>query len=379
MMDERSYSGFLDLLYGAAVDPSLLGPVLERLADITGGTSAALVRQNQVDGSGDGLTVRLDPSATDLYFGYFKDRNPLSVSLQPLEFQKRWRPRLATDEDWIPRESFLRSEYYNDFLRPRDVDSVMIISLAARGVDASTISIMRPPSRGRFDRQDLEMTARLHQHLIRAFGLGERLAQGRRLSEDLTEALDRSPHGLFLLDDQARLRHANRVGQALLTGDDALCLIGGRLSARIPEVARKLEALVGAALSRDPARRTGGTLAAPGPRRRLPLSVTVAPLSPERRGVYFSGPSALVCVTDLEAGARLPEQRLRDLFGLTPAEARVALSLFEGASPRETAERHGVSFQTVRFQLAQIFQKTDTNRQSELMRLMMRTVGVDID
>jgi len=84
----------------------------------------------------------------------------------------------------------------------------------------------------------------------------------------------------------------------------------------------------------------------------------------------------MVCVTDLEAGVRLPEQRLRDLFALTPAEARLALALFEGLSPKEAAMRFEVSPNTVHVQLARIFEKTGSNRQTDLMRLMMRAVGV---
>jgi DNA-binding CsgD family transcriptional regulator len=82
-------------------------------------------------------------------------------------------------------------------------------------------------------------------------------------------------------------------------------------------------------------------------------------------------------VTDLEAEVSLPEQRLRDLFGLTPAETRVALALFDGLSPADAATGLGVSFHTVRNQLVRIFEKTGTNRQTELVRLMMRAVGAD--
>ena len=84
----------------------------------------------------------------------------------------------------------------------------------------------------------------------------------------------------------------------------------------------------------------------------------------------------VVCITDLEAGVNLPEQRLRDLFGLSPAETRVALALFEGLDPRHAAERLGVSFYTVRGHLVRIFDKTGTHGQADLARLMMRTIGL---
>ena len=54
---------------------------------------------------------------------------------------------------------------------------------------------------------------------------------------------------------------------------------------------------------------------------------------------------------------RLAEQTLRDLFGLTPAEIRIALAVFEGDSPSDMADRFGVSLSTVKVQLARLFDK----------------------
>jgi DNA-binding CsgD family transcriptional regulator len=78
-------------------------------------------------------------------------------------------------------------------------------------------------------------------------------------------------------------------------------------------------------------------------------------------------------------GTSLPQQTLRDLFGLTPAEAKVAMAFFEGLTSKEAAENLGLSFHTVRVQLARIFEKTQTHRQAELVRLMMGAVGVEME
>jgi DNA-binding CsgD family transcriptional regulator len=58
-------------------------------------------------------------------------------------------------------------------------------------------------------------------------------------------------------------------------------------------------------------------------------------------------------------------------FNLTPAEARIGRLLVEGFSPKEIASRLGTQHETVRKQLQAIYRKTATNRQSELMRLML--------
>lgn len=83
----------------------------------------------------------------------------------------------------------------------------------------------------------------------------------------------------------------------------------------------------------------------------------------------------VVCISDLEKGGSIPEQTLRELFLLTPAEARVAMALFEGFSPKEAAANLALSVNTVRVHMASIFHKTGTTRQSEFLRLMMHAVG----
>lgn len=61
---------------------------------------------------------------------------------------------------------------------------------------------------------------------------------------------------------------------------------------------------------------------------------------------------------------------LRQLYALTPSEARLAERLMAGDTPERAAEALGVTVATVRTYLASIFRKTETNRQAELVRLL---------
>jgi DNA-binding CsgD family transcriptional regulator len=108
---------------------------------------------------------------------------------------------------------------------------------------------------------------------------------------------------------------------------------------------------------------------------RSPLSVTVAPIRSDRIPVFDHRPSVIVCVTDPDAGAVVSEARLKSLFGLTPAEVRVALAIMAGAGAKEVARAHGVSFHTVRHQMQSLLEKTGASRQSELVAMLMRAAG----
>ena len=377
-MSALSNSDFVDLVYDAALEPALWVSVMERFADMVGGSGGWLSQLDMVDGSGadEGDPIaRTDPNFAALYIEHFALRNPLSNVDDPDRYMRQWRPKVLTDEDWIAKEDLTKTEFYNDFLKPQDLHSSLMIRLAADGYEIATFNIGRPERRGQFDAADIEIAEVNHPHLIRAFQLGRKFADTRRLGGDMASVLDHSPHGVFLLDRTGRIRHVNRKGEALLAEAGGLVTIHGRLSIAAPDAARRMHALVCAAGSSDRERRGGGSMALATPARRLPLSVTVAPARPDRFSAFHAGPSVVVCVTDLEAEVSLPEQRLRELFGLTAAEARVALALFDGLGAADAAASLGVSFHTVRNQLVRIFEKTGTNRQTDLVRLMMRAVG----
>jgi DNA-binding CsgD family transcriptional regulator len=71
---------------------------------------------------------------------------------------------------------------------------------------------------------------------------------------------------------------------------------------------------------------------------------------------------------DFTAGNDVPLLwAIRDWFGLTPAEARLAASLAEGASLEDFASTRGVSLNAARFLLKGVFAKTETNRQPHLV------------
>lgn len=61
---------------------------------------------------------------------------------------------------------------------------------------------------------------------------------------------------------------------------------------------------------------------------------------------------------------------LRESFGLTPAEARLARKLKDGRSLKEAADELSVSVNTVRNQLRAIFDKMGLTRQSDLVRTL---------
>ena len=369
---------FLDLLYGAAVQPELWPAALEKLTDALGADSALLSRANISTGEGAGIPVRMNPAVQADYDDYWSGKNVLNNAPDPQRYVREWRPTVLTDEDWMPKGDLTGGEYYNDFLKTLEIHSVLFIRLTLHDLDACVFNVHRRVGRDQFGTAEREFVGRIHRHLIRAFELSERLAGAASVGAGLEGVFDASPQGIFLVDRNCRILRVNPAGERIAGAAKGLFACSGRLSAATPEANKRLRGLVAMAACADRDLRQGGSMALPSPAGGLPFSIMAAPVQAPALPLFAVGPCALVCVTDLERGRVPTPESLRDLFGLTTAETRVALALSEGLSPAEAAERLKVSGNTVRVHLARIFDKTGTRRQSELARLMTRTVGLDL-
>ena len=67
---------------------------------------------------------------------------------------------------------------------------------------------------------------------------------------------------------------------------------------------------------------------------------------------------------------------LRDLYGLTPAENRLAMLLTTGIGLPDACLQLGIKRETSRSQLKSIFTKTNTSTQAQLAHLLTRLGSV---
>ncbi len=106
-----------------------------------------------------------------------------------------------------------------------------------------------------------------------------------------------------------------------------------------------------------------------------PLSIMVKPMWCAEGGNprKYIGPLANLVVADLDRRIEAPADLIRRVFDLTPAESVVVERLVYGLSLQEIADTVGSTRNTVRNQLQIVFGKTGTNRQSDLIKLVLST------
>jgi DNA-binding CsgD family transcriptional regulator/PAS domain-containing protein len=373
-LDQAAFDQFIDLAYEAAADAGLWTCALGRFAELTGASGGALQQQNLKTGEGFIFGANVDPEAVERYFSYYSTRNPLHTGHRP------WMPTwILRDEDILSRDELVRTEYYADFMRPAQIHWTLRLRLGGFGQDTIGINLFRTVRSERFEDREIRVARAAHGHLIRAFKLGRTLAEAGAFDQDLAGWAESSPHGLFLLDAAGVVLRLNAVARRMLDEPGGLGLAGSRLTAAGAEPAKTLDCLITRAASLDPGLRRSGSMPLATPGRRRPLWLTVTPGPRREPGVFSPRPAVIVCANDLDARIRPAERAMRDLFGLTPAEARLTLALADGLSLRDISEAFALSPHTVHEQLKHVFAKTDTHRQAELVRLVLRTAGVRPD
>ena len=353
---------FLDLLYGATVEPDLWVPVMERFGDMLGGSGAWLSRISVADGSGAGIVSRIDPDSAKAYDQYYGSINPFSNEPDPEAYMATWTPTILTDEAWLPRPELARNEYYNDFMRPQDIKSAMIIRLAAFGLEVSALTVNRPYSRDPFGARDVAHARRYHGHLRRAFRLTQVFAESGLADGDLETRHATRGEAIFLLGNDGRIRRMNAAAERLLQRRDDLKAVGGRLVAP-GDPSDRLGALIAVAAAGAATERTGGSVALRTTEARPPLSVTVAPIRSERLTVFQQRPAVVVCVS---------EQGGDDALNLTARESDALSWVAEGKSDWEIAVILGLSETTVRFHVDNARKKLGAvNRAQAVARMLL--------
>ncbi|WP_374683654.1 helix-turn-helix transcriptional regulator, partial [Accumulibacter sp.] len=94
---------------------------------------------------------------------------------------------------------------------------------------------------------------------------------------------------------------------------------------------------------------------------------------PQKQSLFsgmVQGDRVICLITPFDPRRVATVQQLMSLFGLTPAEARLAKAIGIGETLEVYAENSGLKVSTVRSQLKSIFAKTGTGRQTDLVRLI---------
>lgn len=266
-----------------------------------------------------------------------------------------------------------RSQYYNEWMRPQDLDHTIGTTLSAEAGTVLNFSLLRSRDRGPFASGEVASFAAASRHLQRALRVAMRLETITTRRSMTYEALEHLRYGVVFVDLAGRLLHCNSQAETLIRRGRGLSLKDGTLIAAELSEQRKLTALL------QHAARASGPANAAGPQSvaiyhqhdARPLQVSAIRLSAYRRAFARPQPVILLLITDPANRTLGGIGHVRQLYRLTPAEARLADALVSGVNLKQAANAACMTYETARWYLKVLFQKTGTRRQAELVARLM--------
>ena len=232
----------------------------------------------------------------------------------------------------------------------------------SRPVDdlAFAVSFHPPPDEGPPSQEQFPLQALLFENLERAVRLA---ARPPNFADD--------DSALIAIDSMGRPLSLSQRAENILAEANGLIISGGVLTAQCADDNRLLQRAIWAAVDPSSAERPGRGVRINRGDGKSDILAVVSRFPPWLDHIPKPVPTALVRLIQLEMG---PEH-LSDhshLFGLSARETSVASALLEGHSIDSLAAVLGISRNTARNHLQALFRKTQTSRQSDLVRLLDR-------
>jgi DNA-binding CsgD family transcriptional regulator len=369
--DVSRFSDLIERMYAAVLDPSMWMGVAADVAELCGTQSASIQVRNTKTGAVQLLsrTANMDDASDIAYVSYFHKKD-VWANLGLASGQGG----VIQGQSLISDGQLEKTEFYQDFLRKLDMFQIIGSILHVGQDQVGLIGVHRGRNQPSFDQTEQEQLGAILPHLQRALQLRQKVS-GDEIATQNLKLPDEEGLAVLLVDGNGRLLHANGEGDVLLRSSEALKVADNIVTTHHVRTALRLQRLIKDAAATAAARIgiPGGFLSIPRADR-FPLSMLVSPYQAVLNPASAPTPAALLMVRDPARDTEL-NTVLQSLFGLTPAESKIANALASGSSIEEIAARYGLSHHTVRTQLKSISGKTGTSRQGELIALVLKATS----
>lgn len=374
-MDNLTQEWFLDVvgeIYQSVFDLTQLANVIERIMRDIQGDSFILRLQDNVDNSvGFSIYSGYEPQWTKAYQDYFYkvDPYPEAIKNNPISIE--------SGEPFLT-DLFLKSEYYNDFLKPQNKYHCMGGHILRNDRYFVMFALQRHKKAQAFQEKEIQALNILMPHFQRVLKLNKQFSAINTQKQIAELALGCIPYGIIVFEENLKPSYINHAAEEVLAGDFGLKLMSQGIVTSISAESQQLQHMIrqglGVAVGHGEIEKNGMQIT-PTREDRRPINAVVIPLRPESRkmGILSPGPRVLLFLSTLDQSATCKSggSLLKNLFGLTTAEAYLVRNLASGQDLDEIATTKGCTRNTVRNQLKSVFAKTGTCRQAELVRLLM--------
>jgi len=282
---------------------------------------------------------------------------------------------------FVPDEIHHHTRLYKETSKPWGIHSDGTCILHRGQIASTTCSFVRFPGQKETDQELLGIMAVINNHYHRAMMLQGRLNALEQTLIQSSNMLDLIDFGVILYGRQAEPAFVNAAAQRIIDQQDGVCLSAKKLRFLDHNANQVFQGLVSALYHQNlPMHaKSGGAFSIPRASGGKAYSAMVVPMQgPKDMGEGSA--TAAIFLFDPTASRTSAMELFVASYGLSRSEAELAQRLALGDSLEEAAERRGVSRNTAKSQLRSVFAKTDTQRQSELVSLLLHSVaGINLE
>lgn len=356
---------FTESLLDAFYDESLLEDTMARFRGLLSGDGVAFGHIN-------GLTrasILLHGDCGEDHGRRFFDPDMENPFLEALVGRREGDP--FSETTIMSEDEFQRTVFFNEWLRPQGQARMICLKVVDRGHQYVSIGMQRARNSDPFDNADKAVLGAIMPALQQYSKA--RLRLGAMQLRERMKGYDTLRIGFAVLTADCQILTHNEAAEAIFADPaSGVKATGGRIELSEPLPRQHLKRLVSQACTTDITGFRGGDVVIHDTLTGLAeLLITVMPMPDAGLyGVHATHAAGIFLQHVNQPLDQDFEQRISLIFGLTPKEAALAAALATGRTLKEAADERFISIATARTQLAQIFRKTNTDQQSQMVALL---------
>lgn len=377
-LSDEKYEDLVHLIYAVLDQPDGWLPFCKALTSVLDATFIQIIA---LDRNYQALSFSATEGAGD---GVERDAAELVYLKHPVKADPRWDMVLREDTvGWIQCHTFVsdefvaQSELYQDILLPVNSRYLTAYKLLYDPNVCVVMGIHTSQDRKPLGQNELAFLNRLLPHLQRVISLQKHIYQfstGALVGYALINKLHQP---MVLLNLEGGVVHTNAAADELLNHTQIMKIKDKQFCFPEPYMQQfqqnctQLEKLYRAGqLTADQCPvdacmkimdNNGETL----------YTFSSLMIPEQSMGMFGVRPLVMLTLYHPSYAPAVDTQLLSTVFGLTPAESRVAMLLMEGLAIKEIASKNDVKLDTVKKQMQAIYDKTATHRQSDLVKLLL--------
>ncbi len=271
----------------------------------------------------------------------------------------------------MPPAEYYKTRIHRELWSPQGIVDYINVVLDKSSTGAAMLGVFRHKRQGMADGDALRRARLIAPHVRRAALIGKAIELKSAEAATFADTLDGIAAAMLLVDGKGVVTHANVAGRAMLEAGDVLRDHGGRL---VPYDVQAQQAL-GEILSASGSDQAIGIKGIALPMMARSDERYVAHILPLTSGIRRRAGSsyaavAAVFVQKAALDTRSPLEVVAKAYKLTPTELRVLIAVAEIGGVQEVADALGIAETTVKFHLRSLFEKTDTHRQADLVKVL---------